>query len=146
MDCSDIDVLVEPTVGKGIFLSTVPAALQQLAWVAYDIDADYVEAARVVAGKRGLTARIECRDAFSLGDGDLSDDVAGRTVLAIGNPPWVTNSAQGTASSANVPNKVNRFGLRGLDAMTGKANFDIAEAILLSVLSVLSAADQVREE
>ncbi|HEX3910176.1 MAG TPA: hypothetical protein VHW67_05685 [Solirubrobacteraceae bacterium] len=144
VDCSDIDVLVEPTVGKGIFLSTVPVALQQLGWVAYDIDADYVETARAVARKRGLKARIECKDAFSLDDGDLSGDVAGKAVLAIGNPPWVTNSAQGTASSANVPNKVNRFGLRGLDAMTGKANFDIAEAILLSVLSALSAADEVR--
>jgi hypothetical protein len=144
VDCSDLDVLIEPTVGQGVFLDTVPAALQRLPWVAYDIHTDYVRTARAVASRRGLNARIECRDAFSLRDGDVSHDVAGKTVLAIGNPPWVTNSAQGGASSANVPSKVNLFGLRGLDAMTGKANFDIAEAILLFVLSALSAADEVR--
>jgi hypothetical protein len=65
-------------------------------------------------------------------------------VLAIGNPPWVTNAAQAVSGSRNLPTKLNRFGLRGLDAMTGKANFDTAEAILLSVLSALSTASEVR--
>ena len=64
--------------------------------------------------------------------------------MAIGNPPWVTSSAQARVGAANLPAKVNRFGLRGLDAMTGKANFDIAEAILLSVLAALSDAVEVR--
>jgi hypothetical protein len=144
VDVSAVDLLIEPTVGEGVFLSTVPDTHRHLPWVAYDIDAGYAARARDVAAKRHLDARIECRDAFGLDQTDLLEDVAGKTVLAIGNPPWVTNAAQAATGSRNLPVKLNRFGLRGLDALTGKANFDIAEAVLLSVLSALSSATEVR--
>ncbi len=144
VDLSGIDVLIEPTVGEGVFLSTVPDTHRHLPWVAYDVDAGYTARARAVATKRSLNAKIECKDAFGLDQADLREDVDDKTVLAIGNPPWVTNAAQAGAASQNLPTKLNRFGLRGLDAITGKANFDIAEAILLSVLSALSSASEVR--
>jgi hypothetical protein len=144
VDLSSVDVLVEPTVGEGVFLSTVPDTHRHLPWMAYDIDSDYVERTCEMASRSGLNARIVHKDAFSLGHTDLRRLVSGKTVLAIGNPPWVTNSAQRGALAPNLPTKINRFGLRGLDAKTGKANFDIAEAILLSVLAALSSANEVR--
>jgi hypothetical protein len=144
LDLEDVDLLVEPTVGLGSFIATVPARARGVPWLAYDINAGYVEAAYEAATRAGVSATVEQRDAFSLDSAALRAQVAGRTVLAVGNPPWVTNAAQSAADRPNLPAKWNRFGLRGLDAKTGKANFDIAEAILLSMLAALDSAREVR--
>lgn len=139
-----VDVLVEPTVGEGVFLATVPRTLRRLPWVAYDVNPGYVEGTREIALQEGLAADVRCKSIFDVSDTELTARVEGKRVLAIGNPPWVTNSAQGGATSPNLPRKVNRFGLRGLDAMTGKANFDIAEAALLATVEALASASEVR--
>lgn len=55
-------------------------------------------------------------------------------ILVIGNPPWVTNSKLGSLNSTNLPKKTNFKNHSGLDAMTGKGNFDIAEFITLTML------------
>jgi len=55
-------------------------------------------------------------------------------ILVIGNPPWVTNSKLGSLNSTNLPKKTNFKNHRGLDAMTGKGNFDIAEFITLTMI------------
>ena len=55
-------------------------------------------------------------------------------ILVIGNPPWVTNSKLGSINSSNLPKKTNFKNHSGLDAMTGKGNFDIAEFITLTML------------
>lgn len=57
-----------------------------------------------------------------------------KRILVIGNPPWVTNSKLGTLNSINLPRKVNFKNHSGLDAMTGKGNFDIAESITNTLL------------
>lgn len=55
-------------------------------------------------------------------------------ILVIGNPPWVTNSKLGSLNSTNLPKKTNFKNHSGLDAMTGKGNFDIAEFITLAMI------------
>lgn len=55
-------------------------------------------------------------------------------LLIIGNPPWVTNSKLGSLNSSNLPKKSNFKNQNGLDAITGKGNFDIAEYITLMLL------------
>ena len=55
-------------------------------------------------------------------------------ILIIGNPPWVTNSMLGSLNSTNLPRKNNFKNHSGLDAMTGKGNFDIAEFITISLI------------
>lgn len=57
-----------------------------------------------------------------------------KNVLVIGNPPWVTNSKLGSLNSTNLPKKTNFKNHNGLDAMTGKGNFDIAEFITLTMI------------
>lgn len=59
----------------------------------------------------------------------LSDEI-----LIIGNPPWVTNSMLGSLNSINLPRKNNFKNHGGLDAITGKGNFDIAEFITMSLI------------
>ena len=65
--------------------------------------------------------------------GDLADPI-----LVVGNPPWVTNSALGALGSVNLPDKSNFQNRTGLEAMTGKSNFDISEWMLIKLLDVLS--------
>ncbi|MBY0313831.1 MAG: hypothetical protein K2W85_17335 [Phycisphaerales bacterium] len=62
-------------------------------------------------------------------------------LLVVGNPPWVTNAELAAIGSTNVPMKSNFQGRSGLDALTGKANFDISEAMLLRLIDALSGRD-----
>lgn len=60
-------------------------------------------------------------------------------LLILGNPPWVTNSKLGSLNSSNLPQKTNFKNQNGLDAMTGKGNFDIAEYITLMLLDAFQS-------
>jgi len=62
---------------------------------------------------------------------NISKQFTSEKLLIIGNPPWVTNSKLGSLNSSNLPQKSNFKNQNGLDAMTGKGNFDIAEYITL---------------
>lgn len=59
-------------------------------------------------------------------------------ILILGNPPWVTNTNLTSIESTNLPIKKNFKDLKGLDAITGKGNFDIAEYIILQLLNEFS--------
>lgn len=65
---------------------------------------------------------------------NISKKYPAEKLLIIGNPPWVTNSKLGSLNSSNLPKKSNFKNQNGLDAMTGKGNFDIAEYITLMLL------------
>ena len=64
----------------------------------------------------------------------IARQFSNKEILLIGNPPWVTNSKLGGLNSSNLPKKTNFKNHSGLDAMTGKGNFDIAEYITLTML------------
>jgi hypothetical protein len=144
VDAASVTAVVEPTVGVGNFIEAAPAGAVGLPWHAFDINDEYVGLARAVAEKRQLRASIRVKSAFGLEQSDFPGITDGSVVLLIGNPPWVTNADQGGAGANNLPTKANRFRLAGLAAMTGKANFDIAEAILLAALAALRNASEVR--
>jgi len=86
-------------------------------------------------GAKASTRVAKC-DFFKLDwQRELSD--MPQPILIVGNPPWVTNSTLGTINSKNVPQKSNFQNHRGIDAITGKANFDIAEWMLLQLMGCL---------
>jgi hypothetical protein len=62
-------------------------------------------------------------------------------LLVLGNPPWVTNAALGSLGGSNLPIKSNFQNHRGMDAITGKANFDISEWMMLRILDWLNGRD-----
>lgn len=62
----------------------------------------------------------------------------GSNFLIIGNPPWVTNTELSSLDSSNVPPKSNFKKFKGIDAMTGKSNFDLGEYIILQLLNIFS--------
>ncbi|RMI17302.1 MAG: hypothetical protein D6681_03445, partial [Calditrichaeota bacterium] len=67
--------------------------------------------------------------------------VKDQNLLILGNPPWVTNTELSSLNSPNLPEKSNFKGYKGLDAITGKGNFDICESILLLMLKWFSGCE-----
>ena len=132
--------VLEPSVGLGNLLL---AAINQFPSVveAYglEINPQYAEVAssRAALTRLAENARIETADFFRY---DIDHLVARlvEPVLVIGNPPWVTNAALATLGSANLPAKVNLKGLSGIEAITGRSNFDIAEWFLLRLATSLA--------
>jgi len=125
--------VLEPNCGTGSFLlaslDEFPTARQV---VGVDINPRYVSALR-----SALCARPESRKTMVVrGDfytfswprvlGHLEEPI-----LVLGNPPWVTNAELSTIGGGNLPEKSNFQRHSGLDAITGKSNFDISEWMLL---------------
>jgi len=81
-------------------------------------------------------AQVVQADFFSTDWKNIIAKIQG-SILVLGNLPWVTNSTQGSLGSENLPQKNNFQNFKGLDAVTGKANFDISEWMLLELMSWL---------
>lgn len=120
--------VIEPTCGVGAFLQASSHAFPATELAGFEINPDYAATARTVAPNAVVTVA----DFFSHDwDAELLHDA---DPLLLGNPPWVTNAAISVVEGGNLPVKENIYGLRGLAAKTGKANFDIAEWIILRLL------------
>lgn len=65
---------------------------------------------------------------------NLAKNTINDEILILGNPPWVTNAQLTTLESDNLPRKSNFKNNTGLDAMTGKGNFDIGEYITQNLI------------
>jgi methylase of polypeptide subunit release factors len=130
--------IIEPTCGEGNF---IVASLKQFPnlhnVIGIELQKDYVQKSNKnvedfekVKNKNLPKITIIQDDIFShdfKNDNISYDDI----ILLIGNPPWVTNSE---LEGKNLPKKSNFKKTNGLDAITGKANFDISEYILLHLL------------
>lgn len=126
------DVIVEPTCGVGAFVNAAANAFPSVTHVlAADINPDYVHATRerLRDGSTKALADIFVSDVFTFNWGEQVSALEG-AVLVVGNPPWVTISELGALAGANAPSRRTDPGVRGLAAMTGKSNFDVAEWIL----------------
>jgi len=130
--------IIEPTCGVGALLE---AAAERFGtsprYLGFDVNSDYVEAARVALARVGPREGIvQQRDFYTIDWKQLLSEEPG-PVLLIGNPPWITNAGMGVINGKNLPQKSNFQGHSGLDAMTGKANFDISEWMLVQLAEAL---------
>lgn len=137
--------IIEPSCGAGGLLF---AAADQFtgfsAALGLEIQPRHLAAAEVRRAGRADAARITITEGdFFSRDWAVALAALADPLLVIGNPPWVTNSELGALGSSNVPVKSNFQGRSGLDALTGKANFDISEAMLLRLIDALSGRDAV---
>lgn len=137
------EIIVEPTCGKGNFII---AALQNFKNIKHifgvEIYKPYIwetkfniinfllENPQIHIPEITIT---HC-SVFDFDFKKISKLYSTRDIMIIGNPPWVTNSMLGSLNSTNLPKKTNFKNHSGLDAMTGKGNFDIAEYITMSMI------------
>ena len=128
--------VIEPTCGEGNFLLAVLQTFHQLKkLVGIDINSRHIDRARTAVQQARNGADIEIRqDDFFTVDWNRLLESLPEPLLIIGNPPWITNSELASIGSANLPEKSNFQRHRGLDAITGKGNFDISEYMLIKAL------------
>lgn len=137
--------VVEPTCGIGNFLLTAldcfPMAISTLG---VEINGRYVD--RLKASLQTLPGAEKVRvirgSCFVMDWDALLADIP-EPILVIGNPPWVTNAKLGAVGSTNVPEKSNFQKQNGLDAITGKSNFDISEWMIVKLLELLNGRTAV---
>jgi hypothetical protein len=141
-------IIVEPTCGKGNFII---ASLQNFkdikSIIGVEIYKPYVwetkfniinfylqNAENQIVKKVIPEILISHCSVFDFDFKKIEQQYSTDEILIIGNPPWVTNAKLGSLDSKNLPRKTNFKNHSGLDAMTGKGNFDIAEFITLEMI------------
>ncbi|MBN2270221.1 MAG: methyltransferase domain-containing protein [Sedimentisphaerales bacterium] len=138
--------ILEPSCGEGSFLQACLehfTGVQSL--VGIDINEEHVQAARTVAAAFAPTAasiKVMQADFFHLNWPSVLESMP-QPILVIGNPPWITNAELGSLKSSNLPDKSNYHDYRGIDAITGKGNFDISEWLLNRAIEWIDGGEAV---
>ena len=132
------DMVVEPTCGIGAFLVAAAEAFPKARLSGWDINDDYVGRAQKMLAEVGVKSRVTLgrQDFFSH---DWEKELAGLQgrLLILGNLPWVTNATVSGMNGGNLPVKENFQRFRGIEALTGKSNFDISEWMLIQLVKAL---------
>jgi len=136
------EVLVEPTCGKGIFVS---AALECFSNV-QDVYCVEIQQSHEQDFWRNMSPFIEKVNIELHHDDVFTHEFnlarfTGKQILVLGNPPWVTNTELSQLDSKNRPARSNFKKVRGIEALTGKGNFDIGEAIIIKIERELRGLD-----
>jgi methylase of polypeptide subunit release factors len=128
------DTIIEPTCGVGAFVLAAANTFPFAKLLAFEINPDYLHILkqRIAALSAVPAIQVQQADFFATQWSTILQKSQGR-LLILGNFPWVTNAVQASLASSNVPRKSNFQKHQGLDAITGKANFDISEWMLLEV-------------
>lgn len=132
--------LLEPTCGLGTFLFAGLDRFEEVKKAfGADINADYIRRAAADLQQRQDAKKVRLVEAdFFLTDWQKVVAELPEPILVLGNLPWVTNAHLSTLASRNLPAKSNFQNRHGLDAITGKANFDISEWMLIRLLETMS--------
>ena len=134
----EADAIVEPTCGIGAFLVAASESFPKAQLLGWDINPDYVEKTESALTQAGAVKRavVGQQDFFSH---DWETELAGirGSLLVLGNLPWVTNATVSGMNGSNLPAKENFQNFRGIEALTGKSNFDISEWMLIQLVKAL---------
>lgn len=127
--------VIEPSCGRGAFLEAAAHAFPRTRLAGFDINDEYIQYSAKRLAWHSETSLMLSSFFHQDWEGYLAQ--CPRPLLVLGNPPWVTNSELGLLGSDNLPAKTNFQNHKGLDAVTGKSNFDISEWMLLENLKWL---------
>ena len=130
--------VVEPTCGWGNFLvASIKMFGDSVKYFGFDINSEHInEAHENIASLDTVPCELKCEDFYDKDWTGFFNSLP-EELLIIGNPPWVTNAILGSLGSKNLPEKNNFQGHRGIEAKTGKANFDVSEWMLIRLLESL---------
>lgn len=138
------DVIVEPTCGIGNFIAAAIDVFSTVRRVyGIEIFSNYLRQAdqklwTYKKNKRIDDYKLYNTSIFTFNFEEIIKDNTQKNILILGNPPWVTNSSQGKTTGINLPTKENIDNIRGIEAITGKGNFDIAESICNLIIDAFS--------
>jgi len=139
------EIIIEPTCGKGNFIIASLRNFQNIKNIfGVEIYKPYVWETKFniinyfLENPENNKPQISINhcDVFDFDFKQIAKQHGKSEILVIGNPPWVTNSKLGSLNSSNLPKKSNFKNHSGLDAMTGKGNFDIAEFITMTMIEI----------
>jgi hypothetical protein len=136
------DVIIEPTCGVGNFIEAASLLFQSTKKIiGVEVKQKYLQEVRkkqqCIQDRR---IELHHADFFKFDWSSLINNLDGN-IMVLGNFPWVTNSRQGAIDGKNLPKKNNFKNHNGLDAITGKSNFDISEWMLIQVIQWLQGRD-----
>ena len=135
--------ILEPTCGTGNFLIAACQYFYDAVRVlGVEIKESRARTAQAALSRTGFFDRAQVLqgDFFQVDWNDILRSLPD-PLLLVGNPPWVTNSELGSMGGTNLPRKQNTQGLSGIQARTGKSNFDISEWMLLHLLDLVNERD-----
>ena len=135
------DIVIEPTCGVGNFIDASLRTFSSVKKIfGIDINPTYLQ--QIKNNKQFQSSKITIQqDNFFTFDWISFTNKFKHNILVIGNFPWVTNSQQGKIKTNNLPQKNNFQNHNGLDAITGKSNFDISEWMLMKTIDWLHNHD-----
>ncbi len=134
------EIIIEPTCGKGSILVSACNTFKAKKALGIEIQKQYADFLNNTADK---SITILNQD-FFVSLQDIKNFIAGNEqILFVGNPPWVTNSELSVLESSNLPKKNNFDNVRGIEAITGKSNFDISEYIIKLLIDNFSCKKSV---
>lgn len=124
-------IIIEPTCGKGNFIKAAIATFDNLEEIyGVEIYKPYLDELKIYTDTLNhVDVHLLNHDVFTFNFNEIKRQIQGKNILILGNPPWVTNSELSKNNSENIPTKYNYRDARGIEAITGKGNFDIAESI-----------------
>ncbi len=126
--------ILEPTCGQGNFIrACIEQATSVREIIGLELQQRYVEQSKRIRSET-VTVSIVHQDIFDINLATALQWNVLSPLLVIGNPPWITNAEQGRLNGKNLPQKSNFQKLSGIDAITGKSNFDIAEAVWIKLI------------
>jgi len=136
------EIVIEPTCGKGNFILAAIQNFESIRQVfGIEIHKPYVWQTKFNIFDYFLRNPEKDKPIIEIINANIFDFNFGKqlnikydNLLILGNPPWVTNSMLSTLNSDNLPQKANFKNHNGIDAITGKGNFDIAEYITYSLI------------
>lgn len=143
----DPQVVIEPTCGKGNFIIAALMVFDNIQNVyGIEIYKPYIDEVKYQILQFYLNNESDRKPEFNLYNANffefdmsrISKEAQNKDILILGNPPWVTNGKLGEMNSNNLPIKSNFKEHTGLEAITGKGNFDISEYITIQLVKTFS--------
>jgi len=134
------DVVIEPTCGLGNFIDGAYTKWSNTSqFIGFEINDEYYN----TTTKRFSNydnVEIKQQNFFTFDWNLYLKKFNDKKILIIGNPPWVNNSKIGMIGGENLPKKSNFQKLKGFEAKMGKANFDIAEWIIIELSEAMKTS------